>query len=335
MTLLVGSSSLEVQDAPVSGADAGLEEAIFTCKFPGCTRQYASTDGVRKHCRKSHPEWLREVDLDKGNLGCRWAAYCTRETITETHDPRTTPVGSKRARELLGQAGELPSLHGAGLASALKATGGVKAAALSFAESSSSSRAASFARDDEPPPPQPKAPQLPVAQLPAHAVAMDGKSALVPLGAAPAAAEQAQASSSASSENMMPPEMIALPGELNSPLPANVSALTPNAQARARLGEIADSESVCLQGGTAHVSHLPSSPGIIDARDVAAHALQAARGSNSFFDQWGMPPLKRGMSLADTRELAAQQAMLAASSLQVESEEAPSQDSPAIESFLA
>ena len=33
-----------------------------------------SRAGVRKHCRKSHPEWLREVDLDKANLGCRWAA---------------------------------------------------------------------------------------------------------------------------------------------------------------------------------------------------------------------------------------------------------------------
>ena len=58
--------------------------------------------GVRKHCRKSHPEWLREVDLDKANHGCRWAAYCTREAITEGNDPRTTPVGAKRARDSVG-----------------------------------------------------------------------------------------------------------------------------------------------------------------------------------------------------------------------------------------
>ena len=25
-----------------------IQDAIFTCKFPGCTRQYASTDGERK-----------------------------------------------------------------------------------------------------------------------------------------------------------------------------------------------------------------------------------------------------------------------------------------------
>ena len=60
---------------------------------------------MRKHCRKSHPEWLREVDLDKANHGCRWAAYCTREAITEGHDPRTTPIGSKRAREIMAQGG--------------------------------------------------------------------------------------------------------------------------------------------------------------------------------------------------------------------------------------
>lgn len=130
----------------------------------------------------------------------------------------------------------------------------------------------------------------------------------------------------------MPPEMIALPGELSSPLPANVSALTPNAQARQRLGEIADSESVCLQGGTTFASSLPSSP-LVDARDVAAHALQTSQGGNSFFAQWGMPPLKRGMSLADTRETAAQhaqQAMLSAQHAEHEDGSHP-QDSP---SFL-
>jgi len=308
----------------------GQGEAIFTCKFPGCTRQYASTDGVRKHCRKSHPEWLREVDLDKGNLSCRWAAYCTRETITETHDPRTTPVGSKRARELLAQGGELPTVSDSVVSAALNKAqgGGSRPSILSFAESSSSRSAASFARDDEPPP---AARPSVRPSLPAHAVAMDGKSALVPLRAEAPAAVSSQAASSSSSDNMMPPEMIALPGELNTPLPVNVSALTPNAQARARLGEIADSESVCLQGGTAH---LPASP-VVDARDVAAHALQASRGANSFFDHWGMPPLKRGMSLADTRETAAQQALQAASQ-QTEADDAAPHDSPAfLDSFLA
>ena len=70
--------------------------------------------GVRKHCRKSHPEWLREVDLEKANSGCRWAAYCTRQAITEGSDPRTTPVGCKRAREIMAAGGHLPPMVGGG-----------------------------------------------------------------------------------------------------------------------------------------------------------------------------------------------------------------------------
>ena len=35
----------ETDDTQYSGEKG--EEAIFTCKFPGCTRQYASTDGAR------------------------------------------------------------------------------------------------------------------------------------------------------------------------------------------------------------------------------------------------------------------------------------------------
>ena len=34
----------------------------FRCKFPGCRKLYASTDAVRKHCRKRHLEWLRQID---------------------------------------------------------------------------------------------------------------------------------------------------------------------------------------------------------------------------------------------------------------------------------
>lgn len=35
----------------------------FRCRFPGCKKLYASTDAVRKHCRKRHLEWLRRIDL--------------------------------------------------------------------------------------------------------------------------------------------------------------------------------------------------------------------------------------------------------------------------------
>ena len=54
----------------------------FRCRFPGCKKLYASTDAVRKHCRKRHLEWLRRIDMvsahDRGMpkpaLYCVWGA---------------------------------------------------------------------------------------------------------------------------------------------------------------------------------------------------------------------------------------------------------------------
>ena len=34
----------------------------FVCKHPGCNREYASRDAVRKHCRLRHLQWLRGLD---------------------------------------------------------------------------------------------------------------------------------------------------------------------------------------------------------------------------------------------------------------------------------
>ena len=151
--------------------------------------------GVRKHCRKSHPEWLREVDLDKANLGCRWAAYCTREAVTEAHDPRNTPVGSKRAREIMAQqGGALPALPG-GIACALKATG---AGASYGAESS---RTASVSYEDIVEYKRPDPPPEPRRHVPSHLMAMDGKSQIVPLRNQMSQSERAKAAA----ENLMPP----------------------------------------------------------------------------------------------------------------------------------
>lgn len=38
------------------------EGRVFCCRFPGCGKSYASTDGVRKHCRKQHSQWLHDLD---------------------------------------------------------------------------------------------------------------------------------------------------------------------------------------------------------------------------------------------------------------------------------
>lgn len=56
----------------------------FRCRFPGCSKLYASTDAVRKHCRKRHGEWLKKLDiiatqerqLPKPALYCVWGDKC-------------------------------------------------------------------------------------------------------------------------------------------------------------------------------------------------------------------------------------------------------------------
>ena len=33
----------------------------YRCAYPGCGRRYATTDGVRKHARKKHPKFAKEI----------------------------------------------------------------------------------------------------------------------------------------------------------------------------------------------------------------------------------------------------------------------------------
>ena len=47
---------------PIAGAPPP-GTSRFRCRYPGCKKLYASTDAVRKHCRKRHLEWLRRIDL--------------------------------------------------------------------------------------------------------------------------------------------------------------------------------------------------------------------------------------------------------------------------------
>ena len=46
----------------------------FFCKHVGCGKAYGCPDAVRKHCRKTHQEWLRSL----GHVGP--AGYCSWET---------------------------------------------------------------------------------------------------------------------------------------------------------------------------------------------------------------------------------------------------------------
>eukprot|EP00320_Phaeocystis_rex_P014159 CAMPEP_0119060970 /NCGR_PEP_ID=MMETSP1178-20130426/4846_1 /TAXON_ID=33656 /ORGANISM="unid sp, Strain CCMP2000" /LENGTH=375 /DNA_ID=CAMNT_0007042133 /DNA_START=44 /DNA_END=1171 /DNA_ORIENTATION=+ len=58
--------------------------ARYRCGFPGCTKRYVSTDGVRKHARKMHNDWLRTVDVhsvfrDK-SYESKPSTYCIMES---------------------------------------------------------------------------------------------------------------------------------------------------------------------------------------------------------------------------------------------------------------
>jgi hypothetical protein len=232
--------------------------------------------GVRKHCRKSHVEWLRRVDEEKASLGCRWAAYCTRQVIEEGgDDPRTTPVGSKRAREIIveGHAQYQGTFSEAAVAVAQQ--GVAKSSSHGQSSSTISSSGAFGGRLSE------NASAAPLGSDRAFG-GTTGKS-LVP----PKVEHR-----SASFENVVPPDMVCVPQDvpqdLSASLVAQDSKLTPNAQARKRLGEIADADgtaaSVVSQGGSWG----------------AVSGSWGATGANFF--AWGMPPLKRGLSLADTRD---------------------------------
>ena len=65
----------------------------YKCGFPGCTKRYASTDGVRKHARKSHTQWLAAVDeqsvLRDKQLSNKPSTYCIEE-----HDVEDGPLES-------------------------------------------------------------------------------------------------------------------------------------------------------------------------------------------------------------------------------------------------
>ena len=57
--------------------------ARYRCGFPGCTKRYVSTDGVRKHARKTHLAWLKSVDENAGSrdrhLESKPSTYCVKE----------------------------------------------------------------------------------------------------------------------------------------------------------------------------------------------------------------------------------------------------------------
>jgi len=74
--------------------DAKGPQLLFFCRFPNCSKGYASTDGVRKHCRKHHPEWLADLDeaTKESNMKHSAASYCT----TRPSDPEQADIAADK-----------------------------------------------------------------------------------------------------------------------------------------------------------------------------------------------------------------------------------------------
>lgn len=96
----------------------------YRCGFPGCNKRYASTDGVRKHARKTHLDWLKSVDLSAGSrdrhLESKPSTYCHKEEgyaddegfdITDDSSPTLTPIcGGISGMAMGGGSLEVPPL---------------------------------------------------------------------------------------------------------------------------------------------------------------------------------------------------------------------------------
>uniref|UniRef100_A0A7S2MPD2 C2H2-type domain-containing protein n=1 Tax=Haptolina brevifila TaxID=156173 RepID=A0A7S2MPD2_9EUKA len=62
----------------------------YRCGFPNCNKRYASTDGVRKHARKTHMLWLKAIDESASSrdrqLESKPSTYCVMEVTDDTDD---------------------------------------------------------------------------------------------------------------------------------------------------------------------------------------------------------------------------------------------------------
>lgn len=85
-----------IENMPQGEVDSHImkTEHVYCCKFPGCSRSYVSSDGVRKHCRKHHPQWLAQLDevAKEERTPYRSELYCTKQ-IKRTVDEIDSPIG--------------------------------------------------------------------------------------------------------------------------------------------------------------------------------------------------------------------------------------------------
>jgi len=81
-------TTASLQTPVVSPKCSSSPSPKFRCGYPGCSKRYASTDGVRKHARKTHTQWLRDVDeqsalRDHKLYGNKPSTYCIMEADGE------------------------------------------------------------------------------------------------------------------------------------------------------------------------------------------------------------------------------------------------------------
>ena len=78
--------------------EARLLHAEYQCGFPGCSRRYCSTDGVRKHARKAHASWLEAADQQAATrdreVENKTSYYCFRQAESGTSLLNKTPSAS-------------------------------------------------------------------------------------------------------------------------------------------------------------------------------------------------------------------------------------------------
>lgn len=72
----------------------------YRCGFPGCAKRYASTDGVRKHARKMHTQWLKNVDETSASRDREHESKPSTYCIMEMDDQNTKPHASNLCRDI-------------------------------------------------------------------------------------------------------------------------------------------------------------------------------------------------------------------------------------------
>lgn len=84
---------------PESAEPAKQWERVWQCKYPGCTHRYAYTNGVRKHARIKHNDWLQRVLAQTPVHGeSKTTAYA--ELLSEGTPP-PAPEGKREQKEAL------------------------------------------------------------------------------------------------------------------------------------------------------------------------------------------------------------------------------------------